>query len=256
MENRLQEAFLQRIQEGQDIALCILPSYYQPTGLLWQSGPLLWIYPKISPAKSLEHYPTAVVTLALTGIQQCLQYFGVTPTTIIVPYSSHQVKILCATLDEWAILRCSYSGSIDCHYPKHPLLTFFKEHPVIFPKITTLQLILGASVIFTDESKTGCGAYMVDSLEPVIQFFPGAPQQVELAIVIEVFKACPFAFNLISDSCYVVNVLRSLECAGPIRSSSPVHVLLVQLQLLLWQRKKSLFCTTYPCTYGITRSFS
>ena len=35
VENRLQDAFLQRIQEGQDIVLCILPSYHQPTGLLW-----------------------------------------------------------------------------------------------------------------------------------------------------------------------------------------------------------------------------
>ena len=83
---------------------------------------------------------------------------------------------------------------------------------------------------------------MVDSSEPVIhQFSPGTPQQVELVIVIEVFKACPFAFNLISDSCYVVNALRCLECVGSIKSSSPVHALLVQLQRLLWQRKNPFF---------------
>ena len=135
--SRLQYVFLQRIQEGQDIVLCILSSYHQPTGLLWQNGPLLWIYPKISPAKSLEHYPTAVATLALKGIQQCLQYFGTAPTTIIVPYSSHQVRILSATIDDWAILQCGFDGNIDNHYPKHPLLGFFKEHSVIFPKITS-----------------------------------------------------------------------------------------------------------------------
>lgn len=82
----------------------------------------------------------------------------------------------------------------------------------------------------------GCDVYIVDSSEPVKhQFSPGALQEVELAIVVEVFKVCPFAFNLISDSCYVFNALRHLECAGPIRSSSPVRGLFIQLQLLLWQ---------------------
>ncbi|KAL6033115.1 hypothetical protein STEG23_035688 [Scotinomys teguina] len=76
-------------------------------------------------------------------------------------------------------------------------------------------------MIFTDGSKTGCGAYVIDSQEPVLhQFSPGAPQKVELAIVAEVFKACSFSFNLISDSLYVVNAVKSLECAGPIKHSS------------------------------------
>ncbi|MGE9804671.1 hypothetical protein ACQP3L_29225, partial [Escherichia coli] len=45
VEESLQSAFLQRCKEGQAITMCILPTYYQPTGLLWQEGPLLWIYP-------------------------------------------------------------------------------------------------------------------------------------------------------------------------------------------------------------------
>lgn len=32
-----------------------------------------------------------------------------------------------------------------------------------------------------------------------------------------------------------------LECVGPIKSSSPVHVLFIQLQLLLWQQKNPFF---------------
>ena len=48
----------------ENIALCILPTNLQPTGILWQEGPLLWIHPKISPAKSIEYYPTAVAILA------------------------------------------------------------------------------------------------------------------------------------------------------------------------------------------------
>lgn len=83
---------------------------------------------------------------------------------------------------------------------------------------------------------------MVDSQPPVVhQFAPGAPQQVELAIVLKVFEACPQPFNLLSDSVYVVNALQVLECAGNIKSSSPVHALLVALQQMLWRCKDPFF---------------
>lgn len=104
VEDRLQRAFLKRVQNNDDITLCILPTLLQPTGIL----SLLWIYAKISPAKSIEYYPTAVALLAQQDIQQCLQYFGTSPRTLIVPYDSTQVRILCATIDDWAILRCIY----------------------------------------------------------------------------------------------------------------------------------------------------
>ena len=54
VEEKLSKAFLKRVQAKKDIALCILPTNLQPTGILWQEGPLLWIHPKISPAKSIE----------------------------------------------------------------------------------------------------------------------------------------------------------------------------------------------------------
>lgn len=64
---------------------------------------------------------------------------------------------------------------------------------------------------------------MVEGNDPVFhQFQPGSPQVVELKIVIEVLKQCSFAFNLLSDSLYVVNALKILETAGPIKPSSPI----------------------------------
>lgn len=86
--------------------------------------------------KSVEHYPTNVANLALMGTQQCLQYFGCQPDVLIRPYSAVQIKVLVASLDEWTILKCSFNGDIDNHYPKHPILIFLKEHPVTFPKVT------------------------------------------------------------------------------------------------------------------------
>jgi hypothetical protein len=52
-----------------------------------------------------------------------------------------------------------------------------------------------------DGSKTGCGAYLIESQQPVLrQYQPGTLQLVGLQIVSEVFKNCPFSLNLISDS--------------------------------------------------------
>ena len=83
VEARLQDAALRRIDEGKDLILCVLPTIMQPTGLLWQDGPLLWIHPKVSPAKSVEYYPASVANLGLMGIQQAVQFFGKSPATII-----------------------------------------------------------------------------------------------------------------------------------------------------------------------------
>lgn len=86
VEQGIQVAALKHRDESQPIALCILPTK-QPTGVLWQGAPLLWIHPKISPPKTLVHYPTSVAQLALLGIQQCIQYFGILPKDSIVPYN-------------------------------------------------------------------------------------------------------------------------------------------------------------------------
>ena len=136
------------------------------------------------------------------------------PDSIIVPYTVAQMQILCATIDEWAILRCSYSGLIDNHYPKHPLLHFMLLHPVIFPKVTANTPIKGATDIYTDGSKTGIGSYVINEKAVRLQFTPGAPQLVECLVVLEVFKRFPMPINIISDSVYVVNAVLALETAG------------------------------------------
>lgn len=97
-----------------------------------ESGPLLCIYPHVSPNKTLEYYPIAVAQLAILGIKSCIQHFGAPPQKIITPYNANQIQILSSLIDDWALLRCSFDGELDNHYPKDPLLQFFSEHPVIF----------------------------------------------------------------------------------------------------------------------------
>ena len=118
-----------------------LPTESQPSGVLWQGTPLLWIHPKISPAKTLVYYPTSVTQLALLGVQQSVEFFGIPPEDLLVPYNVKQLEVLSATVDEWAILRCSFQGQFDHHFPKDPILQLIKAHPVIF-FLTLLQKIL------------------------------------------------------------------------------------------------------------------
>lgn len=141
VEQSIQDAVLKRRDESKPIALCILPTESQPTGVLWQGAPLLWIHPKISPAKTLVHYPASVVQLALLGIQQSVEFSGILPEDLLVPYNVKQLEVLSATADEWAILRCSFQGQFDHHFPKDPILQLIKAHPVIF-FLTLLQKIL------------------------------------------------------------------------------------------------------------------
>jgi hypothetical protein len=67
------------MERGEDILLCVLKIFCQTTGVLWQSGPLLWIYAHVSPNKTLEYYPIAIAELVILGIKLCIQHFGAPP---------------------------------------------------------------------------------------------------------------------------------------------------------------------------------
>ena len=74
-----------------------------------------------------------------------------------------------------------FLGKIDNHFPKDPILQLYKAHPVIFPVITSRVPLKGAPLIFTDGSKSGCGAYLVQGSAPIVlQFPPALPQVIEL----------------------------------------------------------------------------
>jgi hypothetical protein len=187
VERAIQKAQLDRINEQEPLCLCILRTINLPTAILWQDGPVVWIHPHISLNRTIEYYPTMVANMAHKGIKSSITYFGKMPDSIIVPYTAAQTQIFCATIDEWVILRCSYSGLIDNHYPKHPLLHFMLLHPVIFPKVTANTPLKGAIDIYTDGSKTGIVSYVINEKAVRLQFIPGAPQLIECLVVLEVF---------------------------------------------------------------------
>jgi hypothetical protein len=81
---------------------------------------------------------------------------------LIVPYTSAQVQTLAATTDDWAVLVASYSGRVDNHFPKHPILQFALTQVIVFPVITAKHPLADGVVVYTDGSKSGIGAYVIN----------------------------------------------------------------------------------------------
>ena len=89
------------------------------------------------PSQNTCSLPPSVAQLALLGIQQGVEFSGIPPEDLIAPDNGKQLEVLSATADEWAILRCSFQGQFDHHFPKDPILQLIKAHPVIFfPHVT------------------------------------------------------------------------------------------------------------------------
>ena len=59
-----QQVIFPNINCGQPWQACILPTKLPPTAVLWQNGPLIWIYLPALPAKVLNSYFEGVAYLA------------------------------------------------------------------------------------------------------------------------------------------------------------------------------------------------
>ena len=137
-----------------------------------------------------------------------------------MPYTSAQVQTLAATTNDWAVLVTSYSGQIDNHYPKHPILQFALSQAIVFPVMTAKHPLADGVVVYTDGSKSGIGAYVVNGQVTSKQYNETSPQVVECLVVLEVLETFQGPLNIVSDSLYVVNAVNTLEVAGLIRPSS------------------------------------
>ena len=244
VENAITNAQLSRYEDDRPLWLCILPTMGFPTGVVWQEGPLLWIHSKSIGIRILTHYPSMVAEIALLGLKNILACFACAPEKLIVPYTKEQVEVLAATTTAWAILVCSFSGVIDNHLPHNELLKFFIQQPVIFPKITANQPLSHALTIYTDGSRSGRGAYMVQGEEPVIVHSrPEAPQVVECYVVLDVFRRFQEPFNLVSDSQYVVNAVTMLEVVSYVKPSSMVAPIFEQIRQEILSRSNPFYIT-------------
>nr|P11368.1 RecName: Full=Intracisternal A-particle Pol-related polyprotein; Contains: RecName: Full=Reverse transcriptase/ribonuclease H; Short=RT; Contains: RecName: Full=Integrase; Short=IN [Mouse intracisternal A-particle MIA14] len=236
VEKALQNAQLQAIEDSQPFSLCVFKTAQLPTAVLWQNGPLLWIHPNVSPAKIIDWYPDAIAQLALKGLKAAITHFGRSPYLLIVPYTAAQVQTLAATSNDWAVLVTSFSGKIDNHYPKHPILQFAQNQSVVFPQITVRNPLKNGIVVYTDGSKTGIGAYVANGKVVSKQYNENSPRMVECLVVLEVLKTFLEPLNIVSDSCYVVNAVNLLEGGWSDKPSSRVANIFQQIQLVLLSR--------------------
>lgn len=226
--------YLLRIDKLKSFELCELKTAQLPTAILWQNGPLLRAHPNASPAKIIEWYPNAVAQLALRGIKVAITHFGEEPHILIVSYTSAQVRTLAATTDDWAVLVTSYSGKIDNHFPKHQILQFALTQAIVFPVITAKHPLADGVVVYTDRSKSGIGAYVINDQVTSKQYNETSRQVIECLVVLEVLNTFPGPLNIISDSLYVVNAVNTLEAAGLIKSSSKLAHIFQQFSQLCY----------------------
>lgn len=49
----------------------------------------------------------------MLSVKSYIQHFGIFPKKIIIPYTTAQIETLCALMDDWAMLRCSFDGEFD-----------------------------------------------------------------------------------------------------------------------------------------------
>ena len=118
----------------------------------------MWIHNHSINSKHITDYPEAIVQTIFTGLTQCLKIFGKHPDVVITPYTTTQLQWLYNNSDSWAILKCTTNIPTECHLPKSPLLTFFSQHPVIFPRVITQHPLPNALTVFTDGSSNGIAA--------------------------------------------------------------------------------------------------
>ena len=69
-----------------------------------------------------------------------------------------------------------FNKTIDSHYPQDRLIKFSNVHDVIFPKMTSLQPLYNALLIFTDGSSKGQARYLNNNQQVIIET-PGLSAQ-------------------------------------------------------------------------------
>jgi hypothetical protein len=143
--------------------------------------------------------------MIITGRRQTLTYFGKEPDIIVQPYSISQDTWLKQHSTDWLLAQIGFNRTIDNHYPQDRLIKFLNVHDMIFPKMTSLQPLNNALLIFTDGSSKGRAGYLINNQQVIIET-PGLLAQ--LAELTAVFQSIHEAFNVFTDSlCYTISTL-------------------------------------------------
>ena len=97
VEEKLQEAHVDRVDPNFSCVLVILPSRISPTGILMQREDTIleWIFLPQKPSKKLKTYVEKVSELIIKGKLRLRQLAGIDPAEIIVPFTADEIKKSC-----------------------------------------------------------------------------------------------------------------------------------------------------------------
>ena len=100
VEEKLQEAHVDRVNPKLSCILFILPSRISPTGILMQREDTIleWIFLPHKPSKKLKTYVEKVSELIIKGKLRLRQLAGIDPAEIIVPFTADEIKKSCGKI--------------------------------------------------------------------------------------------------------------------------------------------------------------
>lgn len=161
------------------------------------------------------------------------KFFGRIPNKFLIPYHKEEITRLQRVQDGWTFFIATTGAIFDNHYPDSHLISFLKNHPVIFPRIIKTSHLKGACSVFTGGSSKGYAVVVSDSIKEKRLLGPISVRAAELMaclMAFSLFKDQPF--NLYTDSTYVARIVGSLETSPYILPTSQIFHLWFSYKVL------------------------
>lgn len=207
------------------IILAIINQQEQPYGVIMQwiteeKEPLKileWIFLPSQPRKTISTRLESIGNVIIKGRARIVEISGQEPGTILIPLQMDYLN--------WAIQNSltiqlalqGFPGDIKVHYPPHKLFTFLYEWGLEEKPKCSEKPVLGCMVFTDGGGRSGKGAVVWKengTWKRIMIKKEGSVQKIELQAVVEAFKRwATKPLNVVSDSLYVVGVVRHMERA-------------------------------------------
>uniref|UniRef100_A0A5F9CX75 Uncharacterized protein n=1 Tax=Oryctolagus cuniculus TaxID=9986 RepID=A0A5F9CX75_RABIT len=241
VETRLKATQMQRCDLSQPLEILVFVEQLYPFTVIWQGGPLLFVYPHSHLPRVLYTQGSAVADLILTTIKKTMEIAGKHPVRCVIPFCKEAVEAWTRENWAWAYITLVLHIEIDNHYPTHTFVSFCMHIPIVQVQKVHKHPIEGAPTVFTDGAKRGTGTAVIGDQRYFVLTASPSPQHAELAIIATVLWKEKGPLNVLSDSAYVVNVVKLLDKACSISRLSTIYAYLTEIQKLLTQRHHPIF---------------
>nr|XP_051674848.1 endogenous retrovirus group K member 18 Pol protein [Oryctolagus cuniculus]XP_051674849.1 endogenous retrovirus group K member 18 Pol protein [Oryctolagus cuniculus] len=124
VEARLKATQMERCDLAKPLEVLIFVEQIYPFAVIWQGGPLLFVYLHSHVPHIWYTQGSAVADLILTTIKRTTEIAGKVPTRCVVPFNRDAMEALIRECWQWAYIALVLQVEIDNHYPYHPFVTF------------------------------------------------------------------------------------------------------------------------------------